>query len=259
MKKVLSLLFLYLLSYSHVQAQTETHTHSILVEEGKMWTYKKVHPLPPEEYREWHESSFLQGDTIIGGYKCLKLFSNSDNPLNSYENLFSGAMFEEDEKVYYIPPGNSTPWMIYDFSCQSGDTVIFKDIPLVMRKHMEIDYNGIARSVLYMSPHDIDRQVIWIEGIGCNKGLIDYDDVWAPGGGYTVLEACMIGDEIVYEKSLFEETIQDALSCHPPIDSGKKNSSYHANSWYDITGRSLTLPMKHRGIYIQNGRKVVVR
>lgn len=53
MRKVLSLLFLYLLSLSHVQAKIGNPYPSILVEEGKMWTYyKKIHHLNKTDKEE---------------------------------------------------------------------------------------------------------------------------------------------------------------------------------------------------------------
>ena len=94
------------------------------VEDGKVWTYFRT---DPPAYMHFF-SLFIQGDTIMGGKECKKLYGDHYDYHVPYEPIcFLGGLYEEEGKVYLVDNVYNTTdqWfhqLLYDFSHQVGDT-----------------------------------------------------------------------------------------------------------------------------------------
>lgn len=91
-------------------------TYKGFLSEGKQWNEHEVyiHRNDQEDVdinQTTYHSYFINGDTIVGGYSCYKLY-RSDDTGTSYHC----AMYEEGSKVFYIPQGSSDLKLLYDFS-----------------------------------------------------------------------------------------------------------------------------------------------
>ena len=110
-----------------------------LVEEGKVWSYKRSRLIAPTDVQaEWNEIYSLEGDTVIDSRRCMKLYVTSDNPSESHDHSYLGAMYEEGECVYYIASGSTTHSLLYDFSCEPGNTVKVNQFELAIKKDCQI-------------------------------------------------------------------------------------------------------------------------
>ena len=229
-----------------------------LVEGNKVWRYKVSNPSsPPEYYYEWLEKYYLEGDTVVGGHECLRLYHDSDCPFQMYGRHYSGAVYEEGMRVYVFYPGSTEPTVLYDFTGEQDDTLLLTNTPFVVLGRTDIDYDGTPRVVLDVAPSPaMDIHAIWIKGIGCPRGSVMNISYWAPGSYRYELESCEVDGVVIYEKSRFEQIYKSTLLVPHLTESGESPSTYHQGRLYDLTGRRIASPPAH-GVYIQNGRKYV--
>ena len=104
MKKVL--LFAMLLLPQLLVAQDVYHTFT---EDHKVWLY--IHPNKTSSYQ-----FYTDGDTIVAGYDCMKLYSDnyvghSGVKENEYRH-YHGALFDEGKKTFLIEAGSEMPRLL---------------------------------------------------------------------------------------------------------------------------------------------------
>jgi hypothetical protein len=215
-----------------------------LVEKGKKWTYHH------DTYQYVYDYYYtLEGDTVVTGKDCLKLFSNNKDNTGSVN--YEGALYEEDKKVYCFYPERDKASLLYDFGCEVGNVLHVNGVELVTQAIGAIDVN--AKSV---NRYDFQAQqtisdseepfvigkMSWIEGVG---STLDFFGMLPLQGNYNSLVACEVNGEVIY---------QSATSIQ-----GIKSSNLNSDgAIYDLQGRRLSsLPAK--GLYIQNGKKRMVR
>lgn len=215
-----------------------------LVEQGKKWTY---HHGTYQYVYDYHYT--LEGDTVVAGKDCLKMYS--DNRDNKGEIRYEGALYEENKKVYCFYPEKDEAALLYDFNCKVGDTLSKNSRDLIV---LSIDtiVGVVCKGEYYalqVQEYDEEKNdsvvlgtLYWIEGVGATK---DFFNMLPLAGNYNSLIACEVNGEVLYQTSTAIQSVRSRLSNdHDAI--------------FDLQGRRLSAtPAK--GVYIQNGKKRIVR
>ena len=228
MKRNLLLFGLLLTIVSNIVAQEP------IAMEGKEWTYRTQIPYMHDglvsDVLMW-----IKGDTIVDGLKCKKLYTHTKELWDGgKETLEIGYCRQEGEKYY------QNGKLMYDFSLQVGD--VFEPLSPLMVESVgdTILSDGITRKYLLMRlGYSYDY---WIEGIGSlEMGILNNDMDMA--GLDINLNSCTCDGLWIYKKT--ETNIEH--SQYQPI----------STPYYDLLGRKVAHPT--RGIYIKDGRKVVIK
>ena len=202
--------------------------------EGKEWTYRTQIPYKHDglvsDVLMW-----IKGDTIVDGLKCKKLYTHTKELWDGgKETLEIGYCRQEGDRYY------QNGRLMYDFSLQVGD--VFEPLSPLMVESVgdTILSDGITRKYLLMRlGYSYDY---WIEGIGSlEMGILNNDMDMA--GLDINLNSCTCDGLWIYKKT--EMNIE--YSQHQPI----------STPYYDLLGRKVAHPT--RGIYIKDGRKVVIK
>jgi hypothetical protein len=117
------------------------------------------------------------GDTMIDNNLYSKLYSLSDSLLSTQDAKYIGAIREDENKVWYRDTFD-IEHMLYDFSCNVGDT-IHTDIYLYLVDYVVIESidtitlsNGEQRKQFTIVNQESGGETKWIEGIGSKIGLL---------------------------------------------------------------------------------------
>lgn len=226
------------------------------VEEGKVWHYQVSNPSAnPEYYAEWLKSYHLTGDTIIGPYKCVKLYVSCNQPGREYEWCYQGALFERNSKVFHIFPMSNTPYLLYDFNCQKGDRIFINGAELIIFDRRELPYNGMLWIMLSWTPKEMDLfKSVWLKGIGSyDNDLINYVGSWNPGSYVYNLLSCEVKGEEIFDSETFQRI---TVKIHNIYENSQTRME---NNWYNLGGHKFPNKPSKKGIYIQNGKKVAIK
>ena len=215
-----------------------------LVEQGKKWTY---HHDTYQYVYDYHYT--LEGDTVVSGKDCLKMYS--ENKDDKGERQYEGALYEEDRKVYCFYPGKDEASLLYDFGCEVDNVLHIHGVELVTQAIGAIEVNGkninrydfqVQQTISDSEETFVIGNMSWVEGVGATR---DFFSMLPLDGNYNSLVACEVNGEVLY---------QSATS----IQGIKSNTLNNDGAIYDLQGRRLSsLPAK--GLYIQNGKKRIVR
>lgn len=173
-----------------------TPTYRPFIEEGKRWTYVRTPDHPA--YSPYFYEYYLEGDTVIGGQKCLKLFS--ENEYNDNKVIYKGSLYEEDKKVYAFLPEQGTADLLYDFGCEVDDEICVSEGRMLVTDIIQREYDGMTLrfyNLLWLSDdgmHNVDG-CVWVEGIG---GLIDFFQTVPTIGSSKWLYRCEVNGEALY-------------------------------------------------------------
>ena len=210
---------------------SQEHTYCPLVQSGKVWTFEaNNHNVSPDYWTEWNETYSLEGDTVIDSHQCLKLYATSTCSYLPLNHDYQGALYEEDEKVYFIAPNGDISNLIYDFSCKVGDVLIIKDInihyeaELYILQRRVIDYHGSSVTVIGWGPERGEHASlwdIWIEGVGSPLDLFDTLATHKTGGPIKKLTACTLNGETLYDEKSFQEAYKQRDTYRPFIEENK--------------------------------------
>lgn len=199
------------------------------LEEGKEWRIKHTN------YHHFGDSYtfryFIDGDTLVNGRTCMKLFSENENKDGA--TMLVGCLYEENLQVYYMKAtvGQwyvvlSAPSLLYDFSLQVGDSVDYVKPHAVV---MSADSTFVRGRSLYQIGlrHTNDAkshpECFWVSGVGCSCGLLS-PTRWGRDEGLQ-LESCTIGTDTLFTYEDFgfanhsEETPRNPY--HSMINEGK--------------------------------------
>ena len=206
------------------------------LEEGKTWIYN-YHGLNNNVY---NKSLTVEGDTLIGDKNYKKIVDVATCRCEF-------AMREDGSKVYCSQNGNE--FLVYDFSLNEGDSFISQTANAIV-----VSVNTIIvgdRSFRVLDVRDNENDLYpnwWVEGIGSMNYLTN--SIRIPGDYYTFLR-CQIDEEVLFtQKDFLTLTVQRLT-----IENKTTTPVY---SIYDLHGRHLT-DKPTKGIYIQNGKKVIVK
>ena len=260
MKRIL--LFALLLLPQLLQAQ-ELYSRPFS-EDHKVWLYQI--PYNPLKY---HKEYFTEGDTIIDGRVCLKVYLRQEGKVK-----YDCSIYDEGRRTFVIDPGQTVPRLLYDFGVTTNDEITvlngIHDLNLRVEKDTLIESNGSLFKVLTMynidypdNPSDPDYftapyRGYWIEGIGGSTRYFPYS-AWWDGFNHMYFCACFVDGELVFNDDSYVP-VADAIVL--TASSPAKGRS----PLYDFSGRRvITLPESYtptllrKGIYIMNGKKVVVK
>lgn len=282
-----SLLFvlLVLVKCIFTQAQPSSIPYHPFAEDGKVWE---------TQVGEINENCYcnrIDGDTVINGENWKKVYNYIAFPL---EYRYYAAIREVGQKVYAIAKGSSKPRLLYDFGLKKGDLVrcgiegnVFgclldnDEQPDTLLGFPFVSYLGVERidtieahgqlyrrfvfTLLdsyqyYYHPNDerISGNVIWVEGIGSGAGPFC---PWVPLPQYDlVYQYCYIGKTCLFGfPDFYEADVVDA------VEQVYSSESYDSSS-FDLSGRRLSVSsassvsyMLPRGVYIRDGKKVLVK
>ena len=248
----ITLLLLTLLSFQVANAQESAVPFLV---EGKVWDYFDYYYI-------------VKGDTTVNDVPCKKIYKNGD--------VYKAALYEEGKRVMCFLEGQAdNAWMLYDFGLEEGDVFTpfnngydFNHQAFVV--HVDtiningVPYRRLATALCY--PHtDLDTTGFWLEGVGSWLDLF-IPFVTGIRDSIPVLWNCKIGDEGIgnffadasYKNMIWEKIdnyIDDCLGVETIADTQGNNNS----TIFDLQGRKVSKKHLPKGIYIVNGRKVVVK
>lgn len=205
----------------------------------------------------------LRGDTIIGGESYKKEWQTSHEDLTPME--LTGCFMREEAGKVYRKRGDSDEYLWFDYKASVGDTIFYDHSFAVVTGHSDTTivcngtsrtYNGVDVQVGSYADSDGGHLIpgcvaTFYEGLGLfTNGDIASDPSFLTTGSRTELLWLKRDGALLY---LNEEGVfwKDNTSI-APIEDDSPDAPY-----YDLQGRRVVNPT--RGIYIRNGRKVVIK
>ena len=282
MKQPVLIMFLVL---SIWPAKAQDDDYRPFIEEGKVW----VSGMYTEIYEDWHLQHYIvydsfQGDTIVNGRQC-KCWHQRYVPRDEKERpefVFTLAAYEENKKVWFFQEGDSLPRLAYDFGANPGDTVVVyladarlfrsqraifgldfyetnsRDSLIIISKK-EIMVGERQQRVMYYtslsqySTNESSRDYI-IEGVGSVRGPFDnlgYRDGTSP----IYLAYCQVNNDIIF----YNEYWAEYWNIPVPTSIAAPHSDATISSWHTLSGHRLSSPPTRKGVYIRDGRKVLMK
>ncbi|MBR2630655.1 MAG: leucine-rich repeat domain-containing protein [Bacteroidaceae bacterium] len=209
MKKHILLLFILSLCLS-ITAKADNIP---FVQDGKRWTYSGNQPeTNPDKKKDGRYYYYLQGDTIIGDISCLKLYFEGGR--NKLSELYEGAMYEEEGRVYFIPEGKTAASLLYDFNCQVGDSIDTFGGTMMVENTKTVGYEGNIYKVV-----DVQEMGHWIEGIGSIYDLLTLTIPYFGSGEITLLLlSCELNGELIFHYPTFDDREYDGVKAEVEIE-----------------------------------------
>ena len=222
-----------------------------LAEDKKVW-YCASFPSGTNRKIANHYQYFTDGDTLINGQDCYKLYGQNHYMSGKVEYLC--GIYEKDRQVWFIEKDSETPRLLYDFSMDYDDMMELS-FEKIEGKGGTIIKNGdeyFVRDQQLWHAHLFGKMVS-IEGVGSTRGLLTPLMAGVTGGEWRLL-LCTVDGEMLYDAHMLDR--DEVLSLSYPdtheIKSITKNT-------YDLSGRRVKYGELHKGVYIQGGKKFVVK
>ena len=222
----------------------------------------------------------IDGDTLIYGESWKKVYNYIAFPEFNYR--YYASIRDVGKKVYAIAKGDSRPRLLYDFGLKTGDVVscgiegnafgclLDKDeqpdsllgFPFVSYLKVEridtIKACGMERRRFtftllnaYYEPMETSGEIIWVEGIGSGGGPFS---PWMPlPPRRTVYQSYMLNGTYIFSDTDFYDP--EVLVQVGSISS----SEIEENNSFSLSGHRLTTPPTQKGIYIRDGKKVLIK
>ena len=254
MKRNIAIVLLVLLPH-FVFAQDEA-PYQPLVEEGRMWHYTYSNWATGKTYQY---VEYLSGDSVVDGVWYKKYVDSQGNTL--------ALLREEGGKVFVANAGSdsATEELLYDFTLAEGDEVatvgdregyVVTEIGNVQvgessSKEFVFNYwhdDGTGR----MIEHELTD--IWVEGMGSAGGLLT-PFASNLAGNFVTLDYIEMPDGSTFsfrDISGVEALVADKTTSHAVYD--LQGHLVQSNKVTKSQGNGLP-----KGVYIQNGRKFVVK
>ena len=261
------------LGMTNVLAQDGGPEYVPFVEEGKVWYCGYWHPLEnsPATFEDPLGNCIdciftMCGDTEINGKTYKKVYCQFKEYYGDEEQHYYCAVREEGYRVYIVEEEATEERLLYDFS-NSAETILFNiDDQTFARTGGYRRYNFLPGQLEYIVCHYLDDKVDYNNDIGS----------WVSGAGAVWynpfdFEFCFsLSDKRKFDKVISVRSCikdgeyifnEDWMSM--PIETSIDERNYTNNSpkddhFFDLQGRRLTgNPTK--GVYIQNGKKVMVK
>lgn len=257
------------LSISKAMAQKERE-YVPFVEEGKVWycSYGSVGPITPEHPEGCNIKCIFTicGDTLVNDRYYKKVFCQFEEYYGGEELHYYCAIREESYQVFIIEEEETEEKLIYDFSSpEEIITLTYNDYPYA-RTDGEHRYGYLPGQLEYSVCKFTDGEVdysndssCWIEGVGATLNNpfafelrffpFDYPKL----GKSIYVRSCMKDGEYIFIKDWMATPIVDSVDDRIRVD--KSNNEFNI---YNLQGqrKDKTHP---RGIYIQNGKKIVIK
>ena len=202
-----------------VSKPTPQNDYHPFVEEGKVWKVGNTQTILDNSVQVV-DYYYFAGDTIIGGKTCKQMmWQRFVNPNHPYYEYFPkspskvGAWYEENKKIYFYDETRQSTRIMYDFSLNANDTLLFLtdwSSPFIIgpKQTGGIDgFKGVYRDIRMcgeegQSYHD----TFWLEGVGCIRGPISNPcDPILGDPKPEFLMSCTVGDEVIYLNDEYED------------------------------------------------------
>ena len=192
-------------------------------------------------------SFVIDGDTVIGQKACKKLYVYERNDRTT--TAYLEALYEEGQKVYFVPKDSEEGLLMYDFGAKAGEKLTvysgpvltpfnksYNTFPVPMRVLKEetrkvgndnrrcllVVGEDDYQSVMEDNPEGDAEQLLapysgwWTEGIGTEHGPLEN---WAVGmtGSSLTLCTCTVGTDTLYYDATYDEQARHFL-----VDDGKR-------------------------------------
>ncbi len=165
-----------------------------LVEDKKVWYCAEFNGAGTAG---WQFQYFTDGDTIVGGQQCLRLYGQNHYKSGITEYLC--ALYEKDRQVWFAEAGSEEFRLLYDFSMSYDETMTltFENIhgrSGTMTKRGDNYYTHDGHS---WHAHIFNGPCI-LEGVGADRGLLMPLLVNITGGYYSLL-LCTVDGKVIYD------------------------------------------------------------
>ena len=236
-------------------AQEWDHEYIPFVEEGKVWNCNNTDDADAGVI----DFVFtLRGDTLIGDNIYKKVLCQYEKYYGDDKQHYYCAVREKEYRVYLVEAETKDEKLIYDFSRPKDKLMLSYDGQEFARmpgSHVDIAFwpsKQLCFPLYDTSGEAIDISWGWMEGVGFPFGNpfagglnINKTD---PLFGFIIVVTCIKDGECLYD---FDWLLQPTI-----IQETEK--SVPKGSIYDLSGRRVQGTPK-KGVYIQNGKKYVVR
>lgn len=268
--------------------------YSSMLTDGRVWMYY-YHVYCGSDFAPSLAEVFICGDTIINNHECKKLYSCGrdgrylPNEYTVFKNMdlagiYESAWYEEDGKIYRIMKDSVEPVLMFDFTLATGDKLTqdealtyWYDDEVIKKSTTNTDppqeepltfrRMRFAKGDITTSPELSDWCLV--EGIGGNEGILFTEFQYPPENEEDyVLEKfsdCRqyIGNEPNGHpifKYLFtrNDFLKAGSTSVNDIRQDPKSEKSSTSYYFDLQGRRIT-GQPTRGIYIQKGKKVVIK
>ena len=281
--KKMSFLFAWLLCMISMlaSAQISELEYRPFAQDGKCWN-SRVGIVPENIYY-----NSVDGDTLIGGESWKKVYNSMYMP-GTHTPTYYAAIRDVGRKVYAIAKGSNRPRLLYDFGLKEDDMVMcgvegntfgclldkdekvdtlmgFPFISFLMVECIDtIEVCGLKHRRFTLTLLDafqecfqngedrvFQKNIVWVEGVGSGAGPFS---PWLPipPEGSLFLSCYVNKDRVFYSPGFYENS---ELSAIGTTLFNKDDEGFI----YDIQGRNHSGQPTNKGIYIQNGKKVVVK
>lgn len=253
MKKIILFIALAMSTLFSV-AQTADSDYHPFLKDGKVWNYlyRDVNVWEQSEKTELH-SYLLDGDMTIGDKNYKKMFRVTPDGTEFY-----CALREENRRVLMHVDDAEEDMLLYDFNFASGDSYI------VNYHNVEFIDSEVMR--FHDKPFTIYHYKYWlyeplngnfldiVEGVGTRKGwnINECFREFPTNGIYQVEDfmSCYEDGECIFTIEDFDVVQTDIKSVN--------HSQERTSDIYTLQGQRVeSVPRK--GVYIQNGKKVVIK
>ena len=221
----------------------------------------------------------IMGDTLIDGENWKKVYNTA--AWFFMRDSYYAAVCEKGKKVYAIAKGSTRPRLLYDFGLKEGETVwcgiesndfcclLDKDeapdnllgfpfnaylkvekIDTIEARGKEFRRFSLAMYDYFWEPMRMVGSIVWVEGVGSGAGPFSPWLPIPPEESKSLFIDCTDPGRFVFGYSDFYQ------GSMPAAVSTTHSSKTGPNIVHDLLGRRLR-GKPARGIYIQDGRKVV--
>jgi len=254
---------------------------SMLID-NKLWLYEsRISSF--DEYIASTAGLFLYGDTIINNRLCKKMFYTPDRitldltvypwELVVFEHLglcgkYDSAWYEDGKKVYRIMDNSTEAVLMFDFGLAVGDRLPQNESLAYCYDDSIKVGNNTYRRMRFVEADRKGEPILsdWclVEGIGGNEGIL-YTEFQIPpenADSYYIekFQECWLWNrsnpEPLFSSGCF---LFDSINSSTDLQHEVSVSNGSASGYFDLQGRRLTEKPSRSGIYIQNGRKYVVK
>ena len=191
----------------------------------------------------WTEYYFFDGDSVFNGKIYKKLFSCRDEQHTN--PVFEGLMREKNLKTYMIAPYTDYEFILYDFSLETGDTIILGIYAVDVLQSDSVLINNVPKKRLIIVPQIFRNLGAYyvdtiIENIGCLRGFM-FPFGYMNSGNYARELLCYTQDgELLYQKrsKCYYDDIElyyDELYGNPVIDANSVSKELDIRKVYDTT------------------------
>ncbi len=254
-------------------AQEEGREYVPFVEEGKVWYCGYWHPFEdsPATFEDPLGNCIdciftMRGDTLINDREYKKVSCQFEEYYGDKEQHHYCAVREEDCRVFIVEGETTEEKLLYDFSHSAESVPLTFSYQQLVRLSGYRRYNFLPGQMEYevclLSESEIDYSNapgFWVDGVGApftNPFAFEYSmhiyDQPKLGKDISV-RSCIKDGEYVFNEDWMSMPIETSIDERNHTDNSPKDSYI-----YDLQGRRLT-SKPAKGLYIQNGRKMIAK